>query len=104
MSSVTMRAVPQIALHSDAKTSDDMPNPAKLNDPFDSIDDIDDEFVTDYKASDFKSADFKESGDGFGTPEIDPALETPYDDGPVARDPFDDDLEPVPHTTRQAFA
>lgn len=99
-----MRAVPQIALHSDAKTSDDMPNPAKLNDPFDSIDDIDDEFVTDYKASDFKSADFKESGDGFGTPEIDPALETPYDDGPVTRDPFDDDLEPVPHTTRQAFA
>ncbi len=94
-----MRAVPQIAPESDAITSDDMPNPAKLNDPFDSIDDIDDEFVTDYKAP-----DYKDNVDTFSTPEIDPALGTPHDNGSVARDPFDDDVDTTPHTVRQAFA
>ncbi len=76
-----------------------MPNPAKLNDPFDSIDDLDDEFITDYKAPDYKV-----EGDRIGTPEIDPALEPGFAESRTVRDPFDDDLDPVPHTQRQAFA
>ena len=99
MSSVAKSAVPQIASESDATTSDDMPNPAKLNDPFDSIDDLDDEFITDYKAPDYKV-----EGDRIGTPEIDPALEPGFAESRTVRDPFDDDLDPVPHTQRQAFA
>lgn len=94
MSSVTVSAVQKVAAPGDAPESDDMPNPAKLNDPFDSLDDLDDEFVTDYKSPSQVQA----------TPEIDPALEPPYDSQTGARDPFDDDIDTPAHVQRQAFA
>ncbi len=91
MSAVPKSDVPQ----SDAQKSDDMPNPAKLNDPFDDLDDLDDEFITDYK---------RPEPTGQETPDLDPALETPYDDSPSGRDPFEDDFDQPAHTQRQAFS
>ncbi len=81
-----------------------MPNPASNNhiDPFDSFDDLDDEFVTDFKPQ-------PSPAPGAGaTPDV--SIDTPYDDVPLSRDPFADDddfgdtLEPDPATQRQALA
>ena len=74
-----------------------MANPAKHNDPFDSLDDLDDEFV-DYKARLDAEDDY--AVDSYAAPY---AAETP------ARDPFADAFEDEPEALpadlqRQAFA
>ena len=95
-----------------------MPNPAKHNDPFDSFDDLDDEFVTDYQplkiggSEDLAGHDMadRETPHDLSTPHIDPALESAYDpdaayDTGAAPDPFADDLDDTPAEIRaQAFA
>jgi pilus assembly protein CpaE len=82
-----------------------MPNPASTHiDPFDSLDDLDDEFVTDFKPNPAPSS--------AALPDV--SIDTPYDDVPLTRDPFaddefgdsdfGDDLEPDPAMQRQALA
>jgi len=70
-----------------------MPNPARHNDPFDSLDDLDDDFV-DY------SARLDAAGDEFD-------LDQRHEPAPAAepvQDPFADDFAPQPATQRQAFS
>ncbi len=76
-----------------------MPSQAKHNDPFDSLDDLDDEFVTDYRAK-LDEDDYDLSPDQAYRPET-------YRSEASAQDPFaaDDFDEPLPPPMqRQAFA
>ncbi|MGA9658814.1 MAG: cellulose synthase operon protein YhjQ/BcsQ [Asticcacaulis sp.] len=67
-----------------------MANPAKHNDPFDSFDDLNDEFV-DYRAKLDAKDDYA-------------PLDNPYESPASTPDPFADDFDaPSPHTQRQAF-
>ena len=71
-----------------------MPNPAKHNDPFDSLDDLDDDFV-DYRAKiDAAGDDYELTGAQAFSSAASPAS-----------DPFADDFDaPAPATQRQAFS
>lgn len=81
-----------------------MVNPAKHNDPFDSFDDLDDEFVTDYSPLKVDhGAPIHDLGEP-ATPDIDPALGSPYET-PIGSDPFADDYDaPAPEMRMSAFA
>ena len=71
-----------------------MPNPAKHNDPFDSLDDLDDDFV-DYRAKLDAAADEYDLG----------AADQYRASAAPAQDPFADDFDaPAPATQRQAFS
>ena len=70
-----------------------MPNPAKHNDPFESLDDLDDDFV-DYRAKLDAAAD-----------DYDLGAPAPSRAAAPVQDPFADDFDaPAPATQRQAFS